>query len=128
LESWVGRRIEKKNLAQVFDSAAEVFAKREGDCSEHGVLLAAMLRARGIPARVAMGLVYWEQAYLYHMWTEAYLDGRWVPLDATLAAGGIGAAHLKIAHGSLQGASAFTCMFPVAEVAGRLKIEIVEAE
>ena len=39
-------------------TAAEVARSREGDCTEHAVLLAALARARGIPARVAMGLVY----------------------------------------------------------------------
>ena len=34
---------------------------RSGDCSEHAVLLTALLRARGIPARVSHGLVYLEQ-------------------------------------------------------------------
>ena len=48
------------------------------------------------------------QAFGYHMWTEVYVDKRWIPVDATLAAGGIGAAHLKIAQSNLQGASAFS--------------------
>ena len=71
---------------------------REGDCTEHAVLLAALARACGIPARVAIGLVYVDQAggFGYHMWTEMYLSGHWIPLDATLGQGGIGAAHLKL--------------------------------
>ena len=53
-----------------------------------------LARARGIPARVAIGLVYMEgeQAFGYHMWTEVYIDKRWIPIDGTLALGGIGAA------------------------------------
>ena len=92
------------------------------------MLLAALVRARGIPARVAIGLVYQDQKFLYHMWDEVYLGGRWIPLDATLAQGGIGAAHLKLAHSNLEGASAYASVLPVAQVAGRLKIELLEVE
>jgi len=67
-----------------------------------------------------------EQAFLYHMWTEVYVGGRWVPLDATLARGGIGAAHLKVGHSNLEGASALSSLLPVARVMKKLKIEVVE--
>ena len=120
--------IRESDYSRGFDSAADVIESRRGDCTEHAVLLAALVRARGIPARVAIGLVYKDQTFLYHMWDEVHLGGRWVPLDATLAQGGIGGAHLKLAHGSLAGASAFASVLPVAQVAGRLKIEVLEAE
>lgn len=130
LERYVGGHITGKGYSQAFATAADVLESRKGDCTEHAVLLAALARARGIPARVAMGLVYdgSTQSFLYHMWTEVFVGKRWIPLDATLADGGIGAAHLKLAHSSLQGASAFSSFLPVARVAGRLKIEILEVE
>ena len=76
----------------------------KGDCTEHAVLLAALCRARGIPARVAIGLVYVSaaQGFGYHMWNEVWIDGGWIPLDATIARGGTGAAHLKLADSSLK--------------------------
>ena len=120
--------ITKPDYSQAFASAAEVIESGAGDCTEHAVLLAALARARGIPARVATGLVYTDRKFLYHMWSEVFVDGRWIPLDGTLARGGIGAAHLKLSHSNLQGASAFSSMLPVAQVAGRLKIEILEVE
>jgi hypothetical protein len=128
LERYVRSRIRRPGFSQAFDTAADVIRSGEGDCTEHAVLLAALARARGIPARVAIGLVYVKQSFLYHMWTEMHLDGRWIPMDATLAQGGIGAAHLKLVHSNLAGASALTCFLPVAQVIGRLKIEILEVE
>ena len=103
---------------------------RKGDCTEHAVLLAALCRARGIPARVAIGLSYVSAAkgFGYHMWNEVWIDGTWAPLDATLAQGGIGAAHLKLGDSSLKGTSAFGTFLPVAQVIGQLKIEILEVE
>ena len=128
LERYAHRRIPRPGFSQAFDTAVDVLRSGEGDCTEHAVLLAALARARGIPARVAVGLVYHRQAFLYHMWTEMYLDGRWTPMDATLSQGGIGAAHLKLVTSNLAGASALSCFLPVAQVAGRLKIEILDAQ
>jgi transglutaminase-like putative cysteine protease len=130
LERYVNRLITKKDFSQAFATAAEVAEHPEGDCTEHAVLLAALCRAEKIPARVAIGLVYMagQHSLAYHMWTEVYLDKRWIPIDATLARGGIGAAHLKLAHTNLQGASAYSAFLPVIKVAGRLKIAVDEVE
>ncbi|MFV0442380.1 MAG: transglutaminase-like domain-containing protein [Planctomycetaceae bacterium] len=103
LETRVHKWLNRKNMSSNLASASEVVRSREGDCTEHAVLLTALLRARGIPARTAVGLVYWDQftAFAGHAWTEAWLDGEWIPLDATQAHGGIGADHIKLGDSSL---------------------------
>jgi transglutaminase-like putative cysteine protease len=128
LERHVGSSIRKVNFTQALATAADVARTGEGDCTEHAVLLAAMARAKGIPARVAIGLVYVEglQGFGYHMWNELFLNDRWVPMDATLAHGGIGAGHLKLSHSSLAGGDAYSSFLPVARVLGRLTIEAME--
>ncbi len=128
LEQYVHRAITEKNFSQAFSTAAQVAKTREGDCTEHAVLLAALCRARNIPARTAVGLVYFQKAqgFAYHMWTEVYINDRWIPLDATLGNGGIGAAHLKISHSHLDGSGAYAAFLPVVQVLGQLKLEIVE--
>ena len=128
IESYVSAHMTESGFTTAFASAAEVAKSRKGDCTEHAVLLAAMARAAKIPARVAMGLVYYDEAYAYHMWTEVYIDGRWIPLDATLGKGGIGAAHLKVAHSNLKGASPYAGFLPVLNIIGQLEIEIEEVE
>jgi hypothetical protein len=129
LEKLVQRSVQNKNFSQAFASAAEVAASREGDCTEHAVLLMALCRARGIPARGAMGLVYFEPlgGFAYHMWTEVWIKDRWVPLDATIGRGVVGPGHIKVADANLKGADAYTAFLPVLEVLGRLKLEVVEA-
>lgn len=128
LETYVHRKVKQKNYSTAFATASEVAETMSGDCTEHTVLLAALARARGIPSRAALGLVYApsQQGFAYHMWNEVYVNGRWIPLDATLGAGGIGAAHLKLADSSLKGASAYSSFLPVAKVIGKLKIEVLE--
>ncbi len=128
LESFVHDYMEEVGFSQAFATAAEVARTPVGDCTEHAVLLAAVARAAGLPARTAMGLVYLDrnQAMFYHMWTEVYVDGRWIPVDATLGRGGIGAAHLKVGHGNLEGASAYTSLLPIARVMRKLSVEVEE--
>ena len=60
LTEWVYKRIAKKDYAVGFASAKEALLAREGDCTQHSVLLAALLRAEGIPSRVAVGVTYWK--------------------------------------------------------------------
>lgn len=128
LEKNVHRHIAKKDFSTAFATAAEVAETRQGDCTEHAVLLAALARARGIPARGAVGLVYLpdDQAFFYHMWTEVFIGGRWIPLDAALGRGGVAADRLTLAHSNLKGASAFSSFLPVAQVMGRMSIEAVD--
>jgi transglutaminase/protease-like cytokinesis protein 3 len=122
--------IQLKNFSQAFATAAEVARSLEGDCTEHAVLLAALCRARKIPARVAFGLVYYppQKGFAYHMWNEVWIADRWVPLDATLGLSGIGGDHIKLADSNLAGASAYSAMLPVIQVFGRLDLEVVQAE
>jgi hypothetical protein len=130
LEQYVDRHVSDKNFATAVASASEVARSRAGDCTEHAVLLAALARASGIPARVAIGLVYSakEKGFAYHMWNEVYLDDRWVPLDATLGEGRVSADHLKLADSDLRDASGLAPFMPVQKVLGQIKIDLVEAE
>ncbi len=130
LESYVKQAIRLKDFSQAFATAAEVAKTRVGDCTEHSVLLAALARARGIPTRVAIGLVYMQgtQSFGYHMWNEVYIGKWWIPIDATLGKGGIGAAHLKLVGSNLGGASAYSSFLPIVHVAGRLKIEVLDIQ
>ncbi len=130
LERFVHEGVAKKNFSQAFATAAEVAERREGDCTEHAVLLAALCRARELPARVAFGLVYYppQGGFAYHMWNEVWIGDRWVPLDATLGRGGIGADHIKLADSSLKSSTAYSAMLPVIQVFGRLELEVLEVE
>jgi hypothetical protein len=128
LERYVHRAMRGASFSLGFATAAEVAENLHGDCTEYAVFLAALCRARKIPARVALGLVYVEadQALAFHMWNEVYVDKQWIPLDATLGRGGIGAAHLKIAHSNLHGGAAHTAAMPVLEIVNRLSVAVEE--
>jgi hypothetical protein len=71
-----------------WDLASVVARRRTGDCSEHAVLVAALARLRGIPARVAVGVavVSVEKNFgaFGHAWAEVLEDGKWQVADAAL--------------------------------------------
>jgi transglutaminase-like putative cysteine protease len=80
---YVYSHLQKRNTA-VFSNALETLNAGYGDCGEHAVLLTALLRAAGVPARVALGLLYVDsrKQYLYHAQVLAYA-GEWLLADPT---------------------------------------------
>lgn len=130
LERFVHETIDEKNFSQGFLSAAEVAQGKTGDCTEHAVLLMALLRAQGIPSRGALGLVYVDygekKGFAYHMWTEAWVGDRWLPLDATRGKGGIGVEYIKVTQTELSGSGAFAAFLPVTQVIGQLEIDVAK--
>jgi hypothetical protein len=130
LESFVQRTVKNKNYSQAFATAADVARSLEGDCTEHALLLAALSRARKIPARAAFGLIYYppKHGFAYHMWTEVWINDRWVPMDATLGLGGIGADHIKLGDSNFAGSSPLTDLLSVVQALGRLELNVLSVE
>jgi transglutaminase-like putative cysteine protease len=136
----VHAHINLKNLGVGLGSASEVVRTREGDCSEHGVLLTAMLRAAGIPSRAVTGLIYADsfagraEIFGYHMWAQALLPGndgtlRWVDLDATLPdETPYDATHITLATSDLGDGELGQGLMNVATVIGKLSITVVRVE
>lgn len=126
---FVNLYVSNKNFSVGFASASEVARKREGDCTEHGILLAALGRAMGIPSRVMTGIVYVdkfkgvEHAMVYHMWTQFFLKGRWVNFDPALGKVRCTADRITLFASSLQGQSLTESMLPTSELMGKLTVE-----
>ena len=69
-----------------FRSASDVVLASRGGAVEAAVLLASVLRSQKIPSRLALGLVYeisGEPRLKFTVWTLAFVDGRWMSIDAT---------------------------------------------
>jgi transglutaminase-like putative cysteine protease len=98
--------LEKKPTVSL-PSAREVLRTKVGDCNEHSVLFVAMARSLGIPARIAIGLVFIHGGFYYHAWAEVYVEGPpgqglWLPVDPTLNQFPADATHLALARGGLE--------------------------
>lgn len=131
LETWVARNLKSKNFSTMFASAAEVGRTLSGDCTEHAVLLAALCRIRKVPSRIAVGLVYVDryQAFVGHAWTEVFVRGEWVPLDATIGQGRVAADHIKFSDSALDGdGAAFLEFLPLITALGKMRISVVSVE
>ncbi|MCC6322846.1 MAG: transglutaminase domain-containing protein [Phycisphaerales bacterium] len=139
LRKFVFNYIDKKSLDVGFATAAEVARTKSGDCSEHGVLLCALLRADHIPARVVAGVVYVDEfagksgIFGYHMWTQALLDDgsgpKWVDLDAALSReSGFDATHIALTTSSLSENEMTNSLVQLAPLMGTIKIKVESAE
>jgi hypothetical protein len=115
-----------------FPPASQTAREFRGDCRQHALLLAALLRASGIPSRTALGVIYTREpgkgpVFAFHMWTEAYVGGRWLALDAIQGKGFVGATHLTMVHHSWAGTQTLAPLLPIAGVLGKLKIEVTQS-
>lgn len=96
---WVSRTL-AKSYGTSSDRASLVIQTLRGDCTEHSLLTVALLRAAGIPARRADGLVYLINedkvpAFYWHEWVEAWV-GEWVAVDPTFGQDVADATHFKL--------------------------------
>jgi hypothetical protein len=134
LTRYVNALLDKKPTVSL-PSALEVLRTKVGDCNEHTALYVAMARAQGIPARIAVGLVYIHGAFYYHAWPEVYLDeglraegsgsraeGLWLPVDPTLNQFPADATHLRLARGGLDKQTA------ILPLMGRLTMDVLDVE
>ncbi len=132
--------IRTKSLDVGFASASEVARTHEGDCTEHAMLLAAMMRAVEIPSRCATGLIYVDEfagkegVFGFHMWAQAMtIDGgavrHWVDVDATLSGqSGFDAAHITLAVSAMSDEDRVNSLAAVAPLIGRLEIDVESVE
>src|SRR5262249_44080991 len=122
LTRYVNALLDKKPTVSL-PSAREVLRTRVGDCNEHTALYVAMARSVGIPARIAVGLVYVHAAFYYDAWPEVYVDrtattGLWLPVDPTLNQFPADTTHLRLARGGLEKQAA------ILPLIGRLAIDV----
>jgi hypothetical protein len=132
IEKWVHDNM-RSSSAIGFATASQVARDLEGDCRQHAMLTAAMCRAAEVPSRTAVGLVYVQDRERgpvlgFHMWTEVWVHGQWMSLDATLGRGGIGAGHIKIADHSWQDTQTLAPLLPVTRALGKISVEVVSVK
>lgn len=130
INNWVSKNLRRKNFAVAFAPASTVVRTLAGDCTEHSVLVAAMCRAVGVPAKTAVGLVYVDSlgGFGFHMWNEVYINRRWVAIDATFRQTEVDATHIKLGESSLSSVAPYETFLGVVRVFNRLTIEPLQTE
>ena len=142
IEKFVRGYITKKDLNIGFGSAEETAKSREGDCTEHAVLCAALGRAAGLPTRCVVGFGYIPPGEMeptianasdaatgifgFHMWAEAWIGpDEWQPMDAALDGFDVG--HIAITKSALEEVNPIVDLnVPVLQMMQSLKIVIVQ--
>lgn len=118
IANWLYVNIRKEMRATI-PSAVEILNSMRGDCNEHSTLFAALARSIGIPTKIAAGLVYQDDGFYYHAWNEVYINGIWIPVDATLNRIRMDAAHIKFAEGSIDSQA------DIVNLIGQIDVEIL---
>ncbi len=94
VDSWDAAKLLSKWVAENIHyaipgggTALGAYKMGAGECGAHSMLLAALCRAVGIPARVVFGGMYVPNkggAFGQHAWNEIYMgNAGWIPVDAT---------------------------------------------
>jgi len=129
LEAFVNAKLNRSAFSTEILSADQVAKTLRGDCTEHAVFLATLMRLNGIPSRVASGLAHTNQQFGFsgHMWVEALIDGQWFPFDSTTGLEGFGTTRIKLADSEMPDtlASGVSLFLPVLDLAGRAEIRVI---
>ncbi len=124
LQDWTAAHVEF-DLGIALAPASEVARNRRGTCIAFAVLLAALERAAGIPARIAMGYAYVDGIWGGHAWTEVRIGRAWLPLDAALYAPGVADA-ARFQFGSYTGDDNLSAAIAAAAQAyGNLEVQVL---
>ena len=130
LTTHVWKQMRLSPFSTSLQPAESIAKKLEGDCTEHAVLLCALMRSQNIPSRVVVGFVYVSEpaSFVPHMWTEAILDGKWMPFDSTRGPDGMGLTHIKVTDSVLSDdiGSGNVLFVPLLSFLGRASVDVVQ--
>jgi hypothetical protein len=127
LESQVRNNMRRDADYVGYADAVEALRTGKGDCTEFAVILVALARAQGIPARMVVGMAYSRQfagrkdSFNPHAWVQVYDGRRWVSYDAALE--GFDSAHVALGIGTGEPQEVFDAFLQLRQ----LKIEKIES-
>ena len=106
VRTWVGAELAYvSGSSRGSDGSVDTLLARRGVCRDFAHLVVALLRAKDVPARLASAYAPGLRPMDFHAVVEAYVDGRWVVVDATGLAPRQGL--LRIATGADSSDTAF---------------------
>ncbi|MDZ4865116.1 MAG: transglutaminase-like domain-containing protein [Gemmatimonadota bacterium] len=117
LRAWVQRTITLRDDAGIA-SAQRILRARQGNAQDRAVLLAGLLHAADLPARLCWGLVREQDRWRLHPWVEVWTDG-WTTLDPAQQDDAIPPARIRLATG---GRARF---MDLALLAGQLRLDLI---
>ncbi|MBI5496411.1 MAG: transglutaminase domain-containing protein [Deltaproteobacteria bacterium] len=126
---WVNDYVDDKDLSRAYAPATATLQTRQGDCTEHSVLASALLKANGIPTRLADGVIWFQDNLGYHEWVEVFLDGEgWVPADPTFGEPEAGPNRVKFANGSSDPSDLMIMGLSAAQAFRGLRVTVADSD
>ncbi|MDQ7783628.1 MAG: transglutaminase-like domain-containing protein [Desulfomonilaceae bacterium] len=119
INNWVFKNLKKVPTPAVPD-AHTVLLSRQGDCNEHAVLAVSLARAVGLPAKIAVGLVYSGEGFYYHAWVAYWAGKTWFTGDPLMNQMPVGPTHVTLLYGDVDK------HVNVISFLGRLKLKVLE--
>ncbi len=120
INNWVHDNLKKVPTAAVPD-AVSVLRHKQGACNEHAVLAASLARAVGLPARIAVGLVYSADGFYYHAWVNYWAGDRWFTGDPLMGMLPVDPTHVALLYGDVDK------HLNLVSFLGQLKLKVLEA-
>lgn len=123
-----------KDFSVGLGTASEVAQSKQGDCTEHAVFLAALARAVGIPARCVGGIVHVSELvgrknlFGYHMWTQVWIGGKWVDIDAALRQTECDPSHIAMTVNAMNEDGATDLALGILPFLGKTNIKVLARE
>jgi hypothetical protein len=129
LTEFVYGHVARKSMDRGYAPAVATLESKAGDCTEHSVLLSALLRSIGLPTRIIDGIIVDGESAGYHEWVEVFLEGRgFIAVDPTFNAWPAGAERLKLAEGTSAPAEQLQLSLAAARLLShRVELEVLEA-
>ena len=129
LEDLVRRKVRYSAFSTSLRPAPDVARTLRGDCTEHAILLAALIRTAGIPARVAGGLAHSSKqlGFSGHVWVEALIQDTWVPFDSSIPQQSRAVHHIKLTDSVLAESrdTGISLFLPLLDLAGQATITVI---
>ncbi|MCD8140078.1 MAG: transglutaminase-like domain-containing protein [Planctomycetaceae bacterium] len=104
LAGWIFQSVALEEWSGYDSSALDTLANRSGDALGHARLFSAMARTLGVPTRLCQGLMAFRGRAQFHCWSEAWINGRWIPIDTTVSRVGLPAGYILAERGDGRGA------------------------
>jgi transglutaminase-like putative cysteine protease len=120
INKWVHDNLKKVPTPAVPD-AVSVLNHKQGDCNEHAVLAVSLARAVGLPAQIAVGLVYSLDGFYYHAWVTYWAGDRWFTGDPLMGTMPIDPTHIALLYGDVDK------HLNLISFLGQLKLKVLEA-
>ncbi|MDP3065115.1 MAG: transglutaminase domain-containing protein [Methanobacteriaceae archaeon] len=88
--NWVRDNLDYSWYYNSAKGAVNAMLSRTANCCDMSHLIVALSRAAGLPARYRHGTCTFSSGTFGHVWADIYVDGNWIPADATSNANSFG--------------------------------------